>query len=288
MPREGVKKLEHGGILSVDEIEEIAMAAASLGIRKIRITGGEPLVRRGVEEIVRRVAAAPGVDEVVLTTNGILLPDKIDALVAAGIKRINISLDTLDEGVYREITRGGDVSAARRGVEIARAAGLTPLKINAVLMGGVNDDRIVPLVELTKSADVHLRFIELMPIGQCKGWNRERFVSNDVVTQKIPALHFVGTQGVARIYRQDGYAGTVGLINPLSNHFCGDCNRIRVTADGRLKPCLHSSDEIVLKGLSGEALREAMRAAIYGKPMRHRLEAGAGSDSARDMYAIGG
>lgn len=288
MPSEGVTKRNHQDILSVEEIEEIVQTAASLGIHKIRLTGGEPLVRRGIEEIVARVANVSGIDEVALTTNGILLPEKIDFLKQAGVTRINISLDTLNENLYREITRGGELADALRGIEAVLAAGMLPLKINAVLIGGVNDEQIVQLVELTKNEEVHLRFIELMPMGQCVDWNQERFISADTVLKKIPALHFIGRQGVANVYRQEGYKGTVGLINPVSNHFCESCNRIRVTADGKMKPCLHSHDEIVLKGLHGKALFDTMKQAIYEKPCSHHLDSDTGSDSARDMYSIGG
>jgi cyclic pyranopterin phosphate synthase len=287
MPPEGVAKLKHQDILSIEEIEEIVQTAAALGIHKIRITGGEPLVRHGIEDIVKRITAVKGIDEVAMTTNGILLPDKIDFLKAAGVKRINISLDTLDEDLYRELTQG-NLKYALRGIEQALAAGMVPLKINVVLMGGINDDQIVQLVELTRNADIHLRFIELMPMGQCANWDKARFISGDVVTQRIPALHYIGMQGVARIYEQAGYEGTVGIIKPISNHFCEYCNRIRVTADGKMKPCLHSHEEILLKGLHGRALYETMQKTIYEKPSCHHLGAGTGSESARDMYAIGG
>jgi cyclic pyranopterin phosphate synthase len=288
MPECGVTKLPHENILSVDEIEEIAKSAASLGIKKIRITGGEPLVRRGIEEIVTRIANIPGVDEVALTTNAVLLPEKIDALKATGVQRVNVSLDTLDPEMYKEITRGGDLQSALLGIRAAIDAGMTPLKINAVLIGGVNDDQIVPLAELTKDEDIDVRFIEIMPIGECASWNGERFIGANRVLESIPGLEPAGLDGVAKIYRREGYKGTVGIINPISNHFCGNCNRVRVTADGKLKPCLHSSDEIPLKGLHGDELTEAIRAGIFGKPISHKLENGAASCSSRGMSAIGG
>jgi cyclic pyranopterin phosphate synthase len=288
MPESGVKKLDHSSILSVEEIEEIVRAGAKLGITKVRITGGEPLVRRGIDEIIRRVSGTPGIEEVALTTNGTLLPEKAETLQAAGVKRVNISLDTLDPAEYRFITRTGNLADALRGIEAAIAVGLTPVKINAVLMGGVNDDQIEPLIELTKREHIHVRFIEIMPIGECAGWNQARFISLDEVLRRVPDLRPIGTEGVAEVYRKDGYPGTVGLIHPISSHFCPDCNRVRITADGTMKPCLHSSDEILLKGLRADELEAAMRRGIQGKPMRHYLEGGAASASLRNMNAIGG
>ncbi|MDR1068722.1 MAG: GTP 3',8-cyclase MoaA [Clostridiales Family XIII bacterium] len=288
MPESGVKKLDHTSILSVEEIEEIVRTAAGLGITKVRLTGGEPLVRRGIDEIVRRVAGTPGIEEVALTTNGTLLPEKAEMLKAAGVGRVNISLDTLDPDEYRFITRTGNLADALRGIDAALDAGLTPVKINAVLMGGVNDDQIEPLIELTKRENIHVRFIEIMPIGECAGWNKARFIGLGEVTKRVPELRPVGTEGVAELYRKDGYPGTVGLIHPISSHFCPDCNRVRITPDGTMKPCLHSSGEIPLKGLHGAELAAAMRGGIFGKPMRHYLEGGASSDSVRNMNAIGG
>jgi cyclic pyranopterin phosphate synthase len=318
MPEGGVEKLPHDSILSVEEIEEVCRAAAGLGVTKIRITGGEPLVRRGIGEIARRICAIPGVDEVCLTTNGVLLaqpyetpspgrgrdanPDigrdvKVHArrpstyarmLADAGISRVNISLDSVDPEVYTTITRRDYLAAALAGVDAALEAGLTPIKINAVLMGGANDEGIAALAELTKREGVHVRFIEIMPIGECAAWNKERFISGAAALAAVPELEPCGVDGVAEIYRRAGYPGTIGVIHPISSHFCSACNRIRVTADGKLKPCLHSSAEITLKGLHGDALTEALRRGIEGKPANHALAAGGVSDSARGMNRIGG
>lgn len=288
MPECGVQKLDHKKILSVEEIEEIAKAAVRLGINKIRITGGEPLIRRGIEDIVKRISSIDGISEVCLTTNGALLPEKIDTLIKNGLTRINISLDSLENDLYKEITRGGDFEAAMQGVDAVLNAGLTPLKINAVLIGGVNNSQILPLVELTKNNDIHIRFIEIMPIGECANWNKDRFISGNTVLEMIPDLELVGTDGVARTYMRKGYKGTVGLINPISSHFCQECNRIRITADGKLKPCLHSGDEILIKGLHGDELYETMKSGIMMKPISHHLSAGEKSESTRGMSAIGG
>jgi len=322
MPACGVEKLAHGSILSVEEIEEVCRAAAGLGITKIRITGGEPLVRRGIDEIARRVCAIPGIDEVCLTTNGALLaqpfgihklppsnvgqPSQIESgndgalhslspsrtyarmLADAGVRRINISLDSLDPEVYTEITRGGDLADTLAGIDAAIEEGLAPIKINAVLIGGVNGDGIANLAELTKREGIHVRFIEIMPIGECAAWNKERFISGAAVIAAIPGLKPCGTDGVAEVYRRDGYPGTIGVIHPISSHFCQACNRVRITSDGRLKPCLHSDDEILLKGLQGDELTETIRDGIAGKPMSHHLMNGEASKSRRNMSGIGG
>jgi cyclic pyranopterin phosphate synthase len=288
MPEAGVRRLRHNEILRVEEIEEIAIAAAALGIEKIRITGGEPLIRRSIVDIVRRVAAAPGIREVALTTNAVLLPQFAAELKEAGLARVNVSIDTLDPEKYREITRGGEVEDVLRGIEAAIEAGLTPIKLNAVLMGGVNEDSIRPLIKMTEDADFRVRFIEVMPIGECAGWNQERFIGISRVLEEEPGLKLVGTDGVSKLYRKEGSVGSVGLISPISSHFCPSCNKIRVTSDGKLKPCLHSAEEIPLKGLHGDELTAALRKGILDKPYKHHLESEDASNSARGMSAIGG
>lgn len=287
MPEAGVPALEHASILRVEECVAIAQAAVSLGITKIRITGGEPLVRRGILDICKGIGSLPGLRELCLTTNGLLLSRYAQDLRAAGVNRLNISLDTLDPEKYRRITRWGELAEAQAGMEAAEAAGFTNTKINTVLMGGINDDEIPALVELTKNKPYEVRFIELMPMGECANWDKARFLPAEAVLQACPGLAPVPSQGVAERYRMPGYAGTVGLIRPLSHRFCGDCNRLRVTADGMLKPCLHSNTEISLRGLAGEALLAALKAGITQKPMRHHM-AERGSDTERTMNRIGG
>ncbi|MDR0906362.1 MAG: GTP 3',8-cyclase MoaA [Oscillospiraceae bacterium] len=287
MPADGVNKLAHADILSVEEIEGIVRAAASLGITKVRITGGEPLVRRGILEICRRAAAVDGITEVCMTTNATLLREFAVPLREAGVSRLNISLDTLNAERYRELTRGGELADALDGIEAARAAGFGRIKLNAVLIGGENSDAdIRALAELTRGG-LNVRFIELMPIGETAEWARPRFLPNSAVLKAVPELTECGSDGVARLYRLPDADGTVGLISPVSSHFCPDCNRIRVTADGKLKPCLHSATEINLRGLRGKALTDAIKNAILIKPQRHRIDEGA-SGSLRNMNAIGG
>ena len=288
MPESGVDKRLHEDIMSVDEIAEVVRAAASCGITKVRVTGGEPLVRNGIIEICSRISATKGINELCLTTNGILLPEYSDKLKAAGVKRLNISLDSLDPETYREITRTGTLDSALRGVKAALDTAFEAIKINAVLIGGVNDGEILSMLELTRRHSINVRFIEAMPIGECAGWAEGRFISASRVLELAPELRSVGSDGVAKLYKMPDGLGTVGLISPISSHFCPTCNRVRVTPDGKLKPCLHSAAEIDLRGLSGKKLENVLRAAILAKPRKHKLDAGEVSGSARNMNAIGG
>ena len=263
-------------------------AAVSLGVRKVRVTGGEPLVRRGVAELCRMLRGLPGLEELCITTNGILLPELAEPLRAAGVDRLNVSLDTLRPERYHEITRVGALSDVLRGLEAAERAGFQNTKLNCVLMGGVNDDEIADFIRLTKERPLSVRFIELMPMGICAGWDKARFLPAKAVLDRVPELEPVGTDGVSRIYRLPGALGTVGLIEPMSHAFCSNCSRIRITADGKLKPCLHSETEIPLRGLSGEALREAIMRGVAMKPKQHELTRDGESRAGRGMNEIGG
>lgn len=287
MPEKGIEKRPHQDILSIEELVLAAQAAADCGVTKIRVTGGEPLVRNGIVDLVRGICAIPGLREVCMTTNGVLLPRFAKELKEAGLTRLNVSLDTLDPAKYAAITRVGRLEDVMAGLDAAAEAGFTGTKINAVLMGGVNEDELVRLVELTRERELELRFIELMPIGECAGWDRSRFIPGETVLRAVPALESVGQSGVARLYRVPGWKGRVGLIDPISHRFCDQCNRIRVTADGKIKPCLHSAGEFDLKGLDRAGMREVLRRAIGSKPGRHSL-AEQGSESARNMNEIGG
>lgn len=287
MPAGGVEKRRHEDVLTVEELEEIAQSAGRCGIRKIRLTGGEPLVRRGIVDICARTAAAPGVEEVCMTTNGLLLPKMAVELRRAGLKRVNISLDTLSPERYRELTRVGNIEDAVAGLRAA-LDNFETVKINAVLIGGSSEPEIRQMVNITKDTPLELRFIELMPIGECAHWPKERFLANTAVLEAVPELTPCGTSGVARLYSLPNAKGRVGLISPLSSHFCPECNRIRVTPDGRLKPCLHSAQEIELRGFHGAELDAKIREGICAKPMRHHLSAASPSESLRGMSRIGG
>lgn len=274
-----------------DEIVEIASAAAELGVKKLRITGGEPLVLDGLPELVEKLAAIDGIEDISLTTNATLLAPLADRLYQAGIHRINISLDTLDPAKYTQMTRGGKLSDALEGISAAMRAGMDPVKLNTVLIGGFNDDEIETLCELTVHYPVELRFIELMPIGDTAPFGKEAYLPNSVVLDKLPQLEPIPSEShsVARLYTLPNTKGRVGLISPLSNHFCAECNRLRLTADGCLKPCLHSADEISARHLHGEELKTAILDAVSRKPQMHvALSATEHSCSQRNMYRIGG
>ena len=292
MPAAGVAKKEHSEIISIDFIEEVVRTCADLGFRKVRLTGGEPLVRRGITEICRRISNVPGIDELCMTTNGILLKEYSAKIKEAGVDRLNISLDTFDDDKYRKLSRCTEdehpVRTVFEGIEAARKAGFTNIKINTVLMGGINDDEIGKFVELTKDEDIQVRFIELMPIGEAKEWDESCFITNETVLEKCPDLEPCGESGVAHVYKVPGYKGTVGLISPVSSHFCSYCNRLRLTADGRLKACLHSGKETYIMGLSGDELKEAIVKEIANKPKGYDLSVVNPSSAKRNMNRIGG
>ena len=287
MPPEGVEKRAHGDMLSLEELAEIAAAAVQCGVRKIRLTGGEPLVRRGLPDLCRMLRAIPGVEELCLTTNGSLLPQMAAPLREAGVDRLNISLDTLRPDRFAAMTRLGTLQDVQAGIRAAEAAGFHDLKFDTVLIGGFNDDEIGDFVDLSRGHPWEMRFIELMPMGPCAGWDKSCFLPAGTVLDRVPELEPIQAQGVARRYRLPGAEGTVGLISPVSRDFCGSCRRIRVTADGRLKGCLHSREEIPLRGLHGQALVDAVRQGILQKPARHHL-AERRSDTPRNMNQIGG
>ena len=290
MPEEGVCKRSHHEMMHEDELVAAVEAAASLGIHKIRLTGGEPLVKKNILSICRRVAAVEGIREVCLTTNGIALPELAKELRRAGVKRVNLSLDTLNPEKYAYITRIGRLEQFQRGLEAALEAGFEKVKINAVLIGGFNDDEIEALANLTLEYPVDMRFIELMPIRDHDEFGQEAYVPYSRVLEKLPeAVPVSGDGGVAKLYRLPGAKGNIGLISPLNAHFCGECNRLRLTADGKLKPCLHSADEYSLKGLSREEMKAVFERAIWNKPAWHGdLDAINRSKAGRNMNEIGG
>lgn len=288
MPAGGVPMLGHKDILSFEELTEVVTACAQLGVRKVRLTGGEPLVRRGLPELVRMIRAVPGVEELAMTTNATLLAPVAAELHHAGLDRLNVSLDTLDAARYAELTRGGSLEDALAGLAAARDAGFSHTKVNCVLMGGVNDADVPRLAELARTEPIGVRFIELMPMGPCAGWPKARFIPAETVLEAVPGLEPLRRDGVAELWHAPGWAGNVGLIRPMSHRFCDGCSRIRVTADGRLKPCLHSAAEIPLRGLHGEALLAELRRGIAAKPAYHHMDQDHASQSARDMNEIGG
>ena len=290
MPEDGICRMDRIELMTEEEMIQAVEVAASLGIRKLRITGGEPLVKCNILSICQRAAAVEGIEEVCITTNGTLLPKLAKPLKEAGVKRINLSLDTLDPHKYAYITRRGTLDEAMAGLQAALDVGFEKVKINAVLIGGFNDDEILPLAELTKQYPVDVRFIELMPIQDHDEFGEATFIPCREIIRRLPeAIPQKKDGGVARLYRLPGALGNIGLISPLSDHFCASCNRIRLTADGKLKPCLHSGDEFSIKGLDRNGMLAEFERAILAKPSCHiELSHANRSQAGRNMNQIGG
>lgn len=291
MPKEGIPKIQHEDILSVEEIEEIVKVFVKLGVNKIRLTGGEPLVRKGILDIVERIGKLEGIRDFAMTTNGLLLKEYAKDLKALGLKRVNISLDTLDDKKYSSITRIGSLQRVMKGIEAAKEVGLTPIKINTVLVGGFNDDEIEDLVRLTEKEEIDVRFIELMPIGEAIKLKADHFLSNEIVLQRVPNLIKIDGEdpsSPAVYYKLPNGKGKIGLINPVSCKFCKNCNRVRLTSQGKLKLCLHSDVEIDLREAlrRGQAIEKIIMDAISKKPESHNLEDGV--YVSKKMYQIGG
>lgn len=287
MPKGGVKKLSHSDIMSIERIIEVTKVFASLGITKVRLTGGEPLVRKGIVDIVKGIKNIKGITLLAVTTNGILLKDYASDLYQAGLDRINISLDTLDIDKYKLLTRGGDISKVFEGIKESKKVGFKDIRINTVLLAKFNEDEIDDLFKFAHDNDLFLRFIELMPIGEAKKLNKDSFISNDILKDKLNDLIKVEDDGVSITYAFKDGKGKIGLISPLSHMFCSSCNRIRLTSDGKIKPCLHSSNEIDINGLDDEELVKAIKEAIFNKPKSHHLNE-EDSSSLRGMSEIGG
>ena len=301
MPPGGIEHLAHDNILRYEEIFEIVQAAAEQGVREVRLTGGEPLVRKDLPVLVGMLSQIPGIEEVSLTTNGLLLEKYAESLAEAGLKRVNISLDTLDNERFARITRGGSLETAWRGIEAAERYGLTPIKINVVLMRGINDDEVADLAKITLKHPWHIRFIELMPLQNQAAWGedfpdpREAYFGVDEAIEKLAGLGLEpinekSGNGPAVEYRLRDGKGRIGFISPLSEgHFCKRCNRLRLTADGYLRPCLMSDQEIpVLAALrNGEAILPLLQQAVEMKPLGHSLASNQ-RPTGRYMTQIGG
>lgn len=297
MPADGVPKFSHGDMLSYEDLFRVAAETVALGIEKIRITGGEPLVRKGIVQFIERLAAIPGLKELVLTTNGLLLPEMAHPLRKAGVRRLNISLDSLKPEVFTGITRGGDLRKVLDGIAAAEDAGFPPVKINMVVMRGVNDDEVLDFAALTLNKPCTVRFIEYMPTIRDDGWN-SRCVAGSEILERIgrhyPLLPLVSTEmaGPARNFKISGASGAIGIITPISGHFCDSCNRIRVTASGLVKGCLFSGEGVDLKqhlrSPDNTELRETLRRIVTGKPGRHRLADESAEQGSIAMSQIGG
>ena len=298
MPPEGVVFVPHDQVLRIEEIVTIAQAATAIGVKKIRLTGGEPLLRRGLVELIERLNQIPEINDIALTTNGLLLPSLAERLKEAGLRRVNISLDTLREDRYREITRGGALAQAWEGINTALAYGFHPVKLNTVVMRGFNHDEVVDLARLTIEQPLHIRFIELMPVGQDLDYTASRFVAAQTVSAQIsaqlgelkPAQKPEGS-GPAKYFRLADAAGTIGFITSISEHFCHECNRLRLTSTGYLRPCLYGSNEVDLKtplrqGADVAELAQLIKEAVRQKIDRHHMLEG--WQDQRMMSQIGG
>ncbi|MCL0056776.1 GTP 3',8-cyclase MoaA [Dehalococcoidia bacterium] len=315
MPLEGVAPLPHGEILSYEEICLVARAASELGISKVRLTGGEPLVRAHLSSLIGMLAEVEGIDDLSLTTNGVLLSRYARELKAAGLKRVNISLDSLQPDRFEQITRIGKLEDTLLGIEAAQAAGLQPIKINMVVMGGVNDDEIADFARLTREEGWHVRFIEFMPIGGLQTTDyrlqtsdyglqttdsrlqTEELVPISEIVERIESLGILEPRsldgnGPARYFHLPHAKGTIGFISPVSEHFCFKCNRLRLTAEGKLRSCLLADEEIDLReplrrGASVDELKRLIEQATEAKPEGHKLECGTTARN-RTMCQIGG
>ncbi len=287
----------HDDVLRYEEIYRVAQAAASLGISKVRLTGGEPLVRLNLDKLVEMLSQIEGIDDVSLTTNGVLLSKYAVELKEAGLKRVNVSLDTLKEDRFKQITGGGKLEDVLSGIETAKKAGLNPVKINMVVLRGINDDETINFARMSTSQGWHVRFIEFMPFEVPKARALDT-VSTQEVRECIQSLGklepYTGKvgNGPARYYRLPGADGTIGFISPMTEHFCHTCNRLRLTSDGQLRPCLLDDDEVNLRGslrngASIDKLKQLIQQAVGIKRERHHLSEGL-IQGGRPMCQIGG
>ncbi len=298
-PKAKMKVLHHGDILRYEEMLRLVSIAASLGISHVRVTGGEPLVRRGIVDFIASLKTCSGIEDISLTTNGVLLEGMAEALVEAGRPRLNISLDSLKAEKFREITGSDSWAAVWRGIDRAEELGFSPLKINMVPVKGINDDEVADFARLTLDRRIHVRFIEFMPIGANDRWNRDVCVTADhvraVIEQEVGVLSpcTAGkSAGPSDNYQIAGARGVIGFISPITKHFCAECRRLRLTADGKIRPCLLSDTEIDVKspmrgGCDDRELERLLRLSLKIKPERHYIHKQAGGYQ-RTMSGIGG
>lgn len=299
MPEEGLQWLPKADILSYEEIVELVRAAASTGVRSIRLSGGEPLIRRELHRLVAGINSIGGIDDIALSTNGLLLEENAERLIAAGLRRVNVSLDTVRADRFEQIARRSGLDRVLAGIRAAIAYGLSPVKINVVVMRGQNDDEIADFAEWTKREAVYVRFIEVMPVHENLGLQRDAYMSSDEILDRIRAIGELqpavgpGGNGPARYFSFEGAPGAVGVISPLSHDYCQRCNRVRLTADGRLRLCLFGDYEIDLRsplrdGATRDDIAQLLRSAMLIKPERHHLQLGEASSRMRAFSEIGG
>lgn len=292
MPEEGIKSLKHEDILSYEDILKIVRISAGIGVNKIRYTGGEPLVRKDIDKLIYETSILPGIEDIAITTNGILLSNMAEDLKKAGLKRVNISLDTLDKDKFKNITRNGNIDKVFESIYKCLYIGLEPVKINTVLMKGINDTEIDDFINMIKELPVEIRFIELMPIGESVNLYEKRKLAFEEVLKSHPELISIKNEknSTAQLYKVQGGKGKIGFISPISCKFCSTCNRIRLTSTGVLKPCLHSKDEINIRKYinNEEILTNKLKGIIFNKPVEHHLNEENSSRSKKMMFQIGG
>ena len=298
-PVKDLKLLDHTDILSYEEILKVIRVATEVGIKKVRLTGGEPLIRRNFVHLVESACRIPRIEDISITTNGVFLKDMAGALFEGGVRRINVSLDTLNPLKYTKITRRECFDAVWQGLQVAEAIGFSPIKVNVVVMRGINDNELLRFADLSVRRPYHIRFIEYMPIGRDSDWTPEKYISSDEIRSKLktfgPLYNIPRSinDGPAERYRFESAEGEIGFISALSHHFCPSCNRLRLTADGNLRPCLFADDEVDIKtplrnGCSQDDLRGLFQQAIARKPRRHHAEALEKGECLRLMSTIGG
>ncbi|MBP1753463.1 MAG: moaA [Geobacteraceae bacterium] len=296
MPEEGISKLRHAEILSYEQMLMLAQASVQVGIEKIRVTGGEPLVRNGIIDFLKNLSAIPGLRQLVLTTNGILLKEMAADLKNAGVQRLNISLDSLRPEVFKQITRFDYLDRVLTGIQVAEELGF-PIKINVVAMRGVNDAEFIDFAKMTLNKPYAVRFIEYMPTSKEESW-QSLVIPGDEILERIAKQYPMkpvvrsALSGPSQDYRIDGAAGTLGIITAISEHFCSECNRIRVTSAGMARSCLFDDTEFDLKPFlrkGGEAeLAETLRSIVMGKPQKHLMSNHDAAHEPFDMSKIGG
>ncbi|SEM49996.1 cyclic pyranopterin monophosphate synthase subunit MoaA [Syntrophus gentianae] len=299
MPEEGITKLEHDEILSLEDIVRLVRVGAGIGIRKIRLTGGEPLIRRHITQLIAGIREIPEIDDIAITTNGVLFCSMAEELKAAGLDRVNFSLDTMVAEKFEFITRRDHRTEVKKAIFKALELGLDPVKINTVAIKGFNDDEILAFAKLAYDFPLHIRFIEFMPIGDLLFWSQDRMISSEQIKERIEQRYELTPtklskgSGPAVYFKLSGGQGTIGFITPMSHKFCSECNRLRLTAEGKLRGCLYDKREIDLKAAlesksSDEDLKKLFIQAISLKPSEHHMNEGWGKDNLRKMSQIGG
>lgn len=300
MPPEGIELAESSEILRYEELLRVARIAVTHGVTKIRVTGGEPLVRKGIVEFLASLSSLKGLKDLSLTTNGVLLKEFALKLREAGLKRVNVSLDSLKKDRFLKITRGDNLEQVMAGLEEAQKVGLTPVKINMVVIKGFNDDEIIDFAMMSKTKPYHVRFIEYMPFNTTEGWQKDKCISARELKDMIervepldPVTETSGGAGPARRFKFRGAPGEVGFISPVSEHFCGSCNRLRLTSDGKIRMCLFSDDEVDIRmalrdGSPDEVIEDLLFKAVMSKPMKHHINENVFKKCSRTMSLIGG